>query len=83
MKKYPCEKCGTKHRITFHHLAPRVFYGRKGETICLCEHCHHQVESIILAIEHHRSGFPYGNRYKLDRDEYIYIAENFCRKSFA
>ena len=76
-----CEKCATRNRPTFHHLVPRVFGGTM--TVCLCYDCHRKIEQIICAIEHHRSGFPYGQRYKLDNDEYIYIAENFCRKSFA
>jgi hypothetical protein len=36
-----------------------------------------------MAIEHHRSGFVYGQRFKLGRAEYLRIAENFCRKDFA
>ena len=75
-----CEKCGHKDHLTEHHVRPKFFFGRKGLTITLCFHCHQQIESIICAIEHHRSGYAYGQRFQLDRDEYDYIAENFTRK---
>lgn len=78
MKK--CEKCGSRQHPTEHHVRPKLFYGRQGLTITLCCCCHRRIENIICAIEHHRSGLPYGQRFKLPGDEYDFIANNFCRK---
>lgn len=78
--KAKCSKCGCSNDIQWHHVRPKVFYSRQGLTIPLCATHHRKIEAIISAIEHHRSGYPYGQRYKLDGDEYDYIAENFCRK---
>ena len=78
MKHQKCLKCGTFHNPSLHHIVPKYFGGHM--VIPLCRDCHRKIEQIICAIEHHKSGFPYGQRFRLPDDEYEFIASNFCRK---
>jgi hypothetical protein len=75
-----CIKCGSDYQVQEHHVLPKTFFHGSGPIIDLCAKHHRQIESIISAIEHHRSGNRYGDRYQLPEKEYEFIANNFCRK---
>ena len=77
-----CLKCGTVSDLTRHHIIPRHhWHSRKNtQTICLCGNCHRRIETIILAIEAFIGHCEFGERHRLDNEDYHQIAEMFIHK---
>ena len=74
-----CSKCGSKERLTDHHVYPVCHFAHKrdGLKIKLCVYCHRRIEDYILAIESHLGNVRYGERYKLDKSDYERTIHNF------
>ena len=78
MKKYPCERCGTRHRPSRHHNLPKVFWNGYGGITWLCIYCHREIESIISEHERKASGYTYKvRRFRLQPEQYYKILEDF------
>ena len=73
-----CQKCGAEKKLTRHHVLPKVHFGRKKNTdvVLLCPECHIKVENYILAVESFIFGVPFGERVKLQTQEYEEILMN-------
>lgn len=80
MKHYPCEKCGTRHRPTRHHILPKVFFGGYGGISDLCCGCHREIERRILQREREVAGNNKITRHKLNEKEYRQILADFLNE---
>lgn len=79
MKKYPCEKCGTRHKPSRHHILPKIFWNGYGGICWLCVGCYRQIEDVIRKTEIQVSGQK-GWRFKLDQDHYKQILHDFLNE---
>lgn len=77
MKKYPCEKCGTRRRPSRHHDLPKCFFNGRGSITYLCVYCHRELEDIIYRVEKKMSGKKAVRRYNLGEANYRKILCNF------
>ena len=76
MKHYPCEKCGTRHRPSRHHILPQKWWRGYGGISHLCIYCHREVEAMIQKEETKQSGSK-SIRFKLHESEYREILRRF------
>jgi len=81
MHHIKCRKCGSTHRISWHHVLPRVFFRGKGMQIPLCCRHHRIIEFIICGAEMLVGDVEYGQRFKLPEDDYQRIAERFTHST--
>lgn len=74
-----CSRCDSKEKLTLHHQNPVTHYGRKGNRlkVCLCRDCHDMLESQIKAVEDFVRGHSTPYRYKLEKEDYQTILQNF------
>lgn len=77
-----CSKCGTRDRLTQHHLYPVCHFGnrRGGIKVCLCNYCHCKIEMIILSVESYVGDVKFGTRFRLERRDYDKITRHFLRE---
>lgn len=76
MKHHPCEKCGTRHRPSRHHILPKLWWRGYGGICHLCTHHHREIEALIQAEETKHSGTK-SRRFKLHESEYREILRCF------
>ena len=68
-----CPNCLQVKYLTKHHVLPKRFYKKQRRPIILmlCRDCHNEIEKEI----------PY--KKKLERRQYIEIAQTFLRRDYA
>lgn len=54
-KKDYCERCGRvstrKNPLTKHHIYKRCVFGENDDIVILCQECHRELETQVLAME--------------------------------
>lgn len=73
-----CAKCKQEKTLTKHHIFPKTHFGKRNnrDVVLLCLECHIKVENYILAVESFIAGCPFGERFKLQKQEYEEILMN-------
>lgn len=54
-----CSNCGTKRKLTRHHIFPKRFYHGDGPVMILCRYCHDELE-LKVPFEKQSISFYYG-----------------------